>query len=140
MEENRYLILSFDMASEVFGEMVLPGCVANGIGLQMSISVFGESLSLFEYDSFGGCSIWVMKEYGIAESWTKLFSFKSYIRKVLGFRKNGEIVAAKSYINLVSFDPKSKQEVNLGMCRSKYKYSSLIRRALFYLMEKIKAY
>ncbi|XP_059661229.1 F-box/kelch-repeat protein At3g23880-like [Cornus florida] len=81
-EQNRYLILSFDMDSEVFGEMMLPASVSNGRGLNLSISFFGESLSLFHYDDgvlsdgsyYNICPIWVMKEYGSVESWTKLFT------------------------------------------------------------------
>ncbi|XP_059663765.1 F-box protein At3g07870-like [Cornus florida] len=45
-EQNRYLILSFDMDSEVFWEMMLLAIVSNGRELNMSISPFGEPVSI----------------------------------------------------------------------------------------------
>ncbi|XP_059661238.1 F-box protein CPR1-like [Cornus florida] len=116
-ERNRYLILSFDMGSEVFREIMLPAGVANGPGLNLSISLFGESLSLFHYDGFlydrsKRCCIWVMKEYGVVESWTKLFTLGGGgLSKVLGFRRTGEILVAKSNRELVS---ESNQQVHLA--------------------------
>ncbi|XP_059661230.1 F-box/kelch-repeat protein At3g23880-like [Cornus florida] len=119
-EQNRYLILSFDMGSEVFGEMVLPASVANGPKLKMSISLFGESLSLFCYDGdLSGtserCCIWVMQEYGVVESWIKLFTvdLAQEINKVLGFRRTGEVLVEMGDGELVSYDPESKEEVHV---------------------------
>ncbi|XP_059661227.1 F-box protein At3g07870-like isoform X2 [Cornus florida] len=118
-EQNRHLIISFDMGSEVFREMMPPASVANGPDLNMSISLFGELLSLFHYDGASSgeskrCCIWVMKEYGVMESWTKLFTVDlgGEIDEVLGFRKTGEVLVAKDQW-VVSYDPESKQEVNL---------------------------
>ncbi|XP_059661225.1 F-box/kelch-repeat protein At3g06240-like isoform X1 [Cornus florida] len=125
VEQNRNLILSFDMGSEVFIEMILPDSVANVCKLNLSIALFGESLSLFHYDdniwsTDKSCCIWVMKEYGVEGSWTKLFTVDlGGINKVLGFRKTGEVLVEKSDGELVSYDPKSEDEVEIGICSYK---------------------
>ncbi|XP_028084939.1 F-box protein CPR1-like [Camellia sinensis] len=61
-----YLILSFDIGSEVFHEIKLPNCFANVFRLIASIAVYEESICLFHYDRDCGylsknCDIWVMK-------------------------------------------------------------------------------
>ncbi|XP_059660424.1 F-box protein CPR1-like [Cornus florida] len=125
-KQNRNLILSFDMGSEVFKEMILPDSVANGRKLNLSIALFGESLSVFHYDdgywsTSKSCCIWVMKEYGVEGSWTKLFTVDlGGINKVLGFRKTGEVLVEKSDGELVSYDPNSEEEVETGIrsCQS----------------------
>lgn len=72
------LIVWFDMASELFGDIVMPE-LAFREGL-CSMSRYGESLALFDLDrrrtdpNEFTFDMWVMKEYGVAESWTKLFT------------------------------------------------------------------
>ncbi|XP_059669013.1 F-box protein CPR1-like [Cornus florida] len=115
-ELYRYLILSFDMGSEVFKEMMLPSSIANDCTRDVSIAPFGESLSLIHYDNeFRGrsssCCVWVMKEYGVVSSWTKLFTVDlGGINRVLGFRTTGEVLVEKYDRGLVSYDPKLKSE------------------------------
>ncbi|XP_059663616.1 F-box protein CPR1-like [Cornus florida] len=109
-EQDSYLILSFDM--------MLPGTVSNGSRLKMSISLFGESLSLFHKRMdfpFPGWCMWVMKDYGIVESWMNLFTFKEPIERVLGFRGTGEVVVTCFHHKLASFDTASKKETDLGI-------------------------
>ncbi|KAL7218735.1 hypothetical protein ACSBR2_011918 [Camellia fascicularis] len=45
-----YLILSFDIGSEIFHEIKLPNCVANVFRLIASIAVYEELICLFHYD------------------------------------------------------------------------------------------
>ncbi|KAL7218696.1 hypothetical protein ACSBR2_011879 [Camellia fascicularis] len=90
-ETRCYLILSFDIGSEVFHEIKLPNCVANVFRLIASVAVYEESICLFHYDMDCGylstnCDIWVMKEYDVVESWTKLFTVDFGISKAVGFR------------------------------------------------------
>ncbi|KAG5551860.1 hypothetical protein RHGRI_010084 [Rhododendron griersonianum] len=97
----RCLIVSFDMATESFSEIILPPTLAQAdpsSTSSLSIHVFGESLAVScsgQRDGGGYC-IWAMKEYGVAESWTKLFSSNLLGKpnKTLGFRKNGEVLLA----------------------------------------------
>uniref|UniRef100_A0A2N9J7Q1 F-box domain-containing protein n=1 Tax=Fagus sylvatica TaxID=28930 RepID=A0A2N9J7Q1_FAGSY len=125
----RPLVLTFDLSDEVFREISVP----NGMfreGDLVSTSVFQGLLSLLCYatDEDTGeecCSIWVMKEYGIVESWTKQFTvdLNGEIERVLGVRKNGHIlVEAQVRIGseLSSYDPESQQVQRLGICGFKY--------------------
>lgn len=69
-----HIVLSFDMGDEVFGELMLPDRVKNHSST--SINVLGESLCLFEPSSCKKVlAIWVMEEYGVAESWTPKYNF-----------------------------------------------------------------
>ncbi|KAG5551853.1 hypothetical protein RHGRI_010077 [Rhododendron griersonianum] len=88
----RQLIMLFNMASESFSEFMLPTTLADEpLTSLLSIKLFGESLALFCNRRRDGdaCCIWVMKEYGVAESWTNLFSSNllGMPNKALGFRK-----------------------------------------------------
>ncbi|KAE9456146.1 hypothetical protein C3L33_11954, partial [Rhododendron williamsianum] len=96
-----YLIVSFDMATESFSEIILPPTLALADlspTSPLSIYLFGESLAVLSSGprDGGGYCIWVMKKYGVAESWTKLFSSNLLGKpnKMLGFRKNGEVLLA----------------------------------------------
>nr|XP_023895351.1 uncharacterized protein LOC112007050 isoform X4 [Quercus suber] len=67
------------------------------------------------------CAIWVMKEYGVVDSWTKLFTIdlKQEIIWVLCLQKNGNILVEAKLPNdweLSSYDPKSQHVKNLGIC------------------------
>ncbi|XP_059639620.1 F-box/kelch-repeat protein At3g23880-like [Cornus florida] len=110
-------ILSFDMSSEVFCEMKLPGSPADDGWLVTNIvvSVLGESLCVVHFDSLvSEVKIWVMKEYGVVESWNKLISFEvdSFFGMTLAFRWYGDLLFFRinDYmfsINLDSQDPRN---------------------------------
>nr|POF13386.1 f-box protein [Quercus suber] len=123
------LVLSFELGDEVFRLISLPNG-AFGWG-DVQTSVIGGSLSLLCYDTRKNtvnkcCSIWVMKEYGVVDSWTKQFTINlngGKIIRVLGLQGNGNIlVEAKEPIGweLSSYDPKSEQVKNLGICGRPY--------------------
>lgn len=76
------VILAFDLKDEVFRELGLPKKLvkefeerANGL-VSFGIKEFGGSLSLFAncFPSDESWSVWWMKEYGNAKSWTKQFT------------------------------------------------------------------
>ena len=99
-------ILAFDLEEEVFREILQPELpfynrqIAIGLRLRASVSVlvYGNSIALFHYVyQRGHFHIWVMKEYGVELSWTKVFSFgktnaTETIPRPIGFRRNREIV------------------------------------------------
>ncbi|KAL7218724.1 hypothetical protein ACSBR2_011907 [Camellia fascicularis] len=119
-EIRHYLILSFNISTEVFREIKLPDCVANAFRLIASVAVYEESICLFHYDRDWGypsknCDIWVMKEYGVVEFGTKLFTIDFVISKAVGFRKNGEFLAEDREGKLVTYDFKTGQIVYLGI-------------------------
>ncbi|KAM4072575.1 hypothetical protein ACB094_11G148000 [Castanea mollissima] len=80
-----------------------------------------KSLIRFRYLDNNRCAIWVMKDYGVVDSWTKLFAadLNKEITRVLGLQKNGSILVEAKLPRgwgLSSYDPKSQQVKNLGIC------------------------
>ncbi|XP_075646889.1 F-box protein At3g07870-like isoform X2 [Castanea sativa] len=117
------LVLSFDLSDEVFRLISWPN---GAFSLRfVYTSVIGGSLSLLLFDDGyldnNRCAIWVMKDYGIVDSWTKLFAadLNKEITRVLGLQKNGSILVEAKLPRgwgLSSYDPKSQQVKNLGIC------------------------
>ncbi|XP_004305632.1 PREDICTED: F-box/kelch-repeat protein At3g06240-like [Fragaria vesca subsp. vesca] len=74
-------IAAFDLATEEFRTMPLPAALKHtyyavldcSVRLQASV---GGCLCAFDFVMFGGSiDFWVMREYGVADSWAKLFKF-----------------------------------------------------------------
>ncbi|KAE9459841.1 hypothetical protein C3L33_08255, partial [Rhododendron williamsianum] len=106
------VILVFDMGSEVFREVKLPEKLVGASPLDLAVTGYKDTISIFQYDKRGpycckGFTVWVMKEYGVEESWSKLFtgSLNGGVSTVLGFRKSGEVVVEKWDGTLVSCQP-----------------------------------
>ncbi|KAA8524834.1 hypothetical protein F0562_011257 [Nyssa sinensis] len=113
-------IVAFDMGTEAFRELPLPDSVANTDVLKLSITVLGTSLTVIQYEKIWQsdyCWVWVMKQYGVVESWTKLLTIdmREGIRQVVGFRKNSEVLLSARVRGLVSYDPKIQQTEYLGI-------------------------
>ncbi|KAL4620483.1 hypothetical protein ACB092_06G157600 [Castanea dentata] len=75
------MIISFDIKDEVFHEMAVPKCFERRWDSNMKVAVVGGLLALvpcnYDPDFSDPCySVWVMKEYGVVESWTKLYDIK----------------------------------------------------------------
>ncbi|XVF18955.1 hypothetical protein REPUB_Repub11eG0068600 [Reevesia pubescens] len=102
----KFLLLGFDMSDDVFKEIMLPESLSNlRHRSQMYVISYGElsSIAVIELASLHEeCNIWVMKKYGVVETWTKMFSFgiigPGPMPWVLGFRKNGGLIL-RSYNN-----------------------------------------
>ncbi|KAL2333130.1 hypothetical protein Fmac_014343 [Flemingia macrophylla] len=69
------VILSFDLASETYGEVLLPDGVSNMINIpQLVILSNCLSVSFFDFEK-DHLVLWQMKEYGVQHSWTRLMVF-----------------------------------------------------------------
>lgn len=91
----RSLIMLFNTGSQAFSVMMMPTALVNHNSARLSITLYGESLALLCRGKLGegSCCLWVMKEYGVAESWAKLYNFNlPEVLKIIGFRKNGEVL------------------------------------------------
>lgn len=111
------LIVSFDMADEVFKELMLPDILAYGsLTGDMSFAAPGEFLSVIHHTHYQ-CCIWVMKEFGVVESWVKQFNIvlDGGLTKAFGFRENGEVIMATSEGDLVLYNPTTKEITNSGI-------------------------
>jgi hypothetical protein len=123
--DNDYnsFVLSFDLGDEVFRVISVPNGMFSAFD-NVYTSVFGGLLYLSCHDGWYGanqcCSIWVMKEYGVVDSWTKQCTVDPNVGivRVLGIPKNGHIlVEAKVgfHWELSSYDPESQQVKNFGI-------------------------
>jgi F-box interacting protein len=86
--------LSFDLRDEVFREMIFPHHMTRS-HTDIVTCVFSGSLALLCYDKKRFfCSIWVMKEYGVVDSWVKQFTIdiaRGIEKKVLATHKSKNI-------------------------------------------------
>ncbi|XP_059664383.1 F-box protein CPR1-like [Cornus florida] len=117
------LIVSFHIGDEVFREIMLPGSMAIDVSYPLSLRVakFQESLCLIEMQlsgHFGNIGkyycVWMMKEYGVATSWTKQFNID--MGKIL----ESAVLTSNGF--LVSSDPESKKLRDLEIYGSTYSW------------------
>ncbi|KAL4595695.1 hypothetical protein ACB092_12G109400, partial [Castanea dentata] len=71
------MLLSFDVNSEKFKQLPLPDDEGRGSCFMKFITSFKGKLALIKFESGAQphntlCSIWVMREYGVIESWNKI--------------------------------------------------------------------
>lgn len=92
--------MSFDVGSELFREIMIPVSIKYSFMLETHVSVSGDgnSLALFSTykrhrDDGDLVDIWVMKDYRVEKSWTKLITLgpERDIPKTLAFGKSGEV-------------------------------------------------
>lgn len=137
---HRDMIVSFDMKTDVLGLMLLPDSVhvlvhqeelqfPSPNTFSLRVAVYGDYLSLIQYNRSNGdhsCCVWVMKEYGISESWTKQFTIDMKpvpLSRLVGFRVNGDVLLQKKQCrSVVSYNPQTKQVKDFGIFEN---YNSL---------------
>ncbi|XP_058722461.1 F-box/kelch-repeat protein At3g23880-like [Vicia villosa] len=72
-DQNQNVIFSFDLEKETSREILLPETnVDNWSFTQRMLYVLSDCLCVCKCDRFG--AVWLMKEYGVVDSWTKLMS------------------------------------------------------------------
>ncbi|XP_059436526.1 F-box/kelch-repeat protein At3g06240-like [Corylus avellana] len=101
----RNVIVSFDMEDEAFRELPMPKNLQGEQDSRFMVARLDGLLALL-WPDMGFHSLWVMKEYGVAESWIKLFNINiaQGLQEVLGFTKNGELLLIH-YGSLISYEP-----------------------------------
>lgn len=113
-------IVAFDVATEKFSEISLPDSVAERNVMKLDVMITGTSLALIEYEKFWQsdyCWIWVMKEYGVVNSWSRLHNIdlRGGFRNVVGFRTHGELLISARMVGMVSYNPKRRNISYLGI-------------------------
>lgn len=116
---SRSSILAFEIDREVFGEVMLPDVLGREAVASLCLFASAGSLALVKYSSASeieACDVWVMKEYGVKASWTKLYRIDLVegFERVVGFR-NGEALLAFQGLDLVAYNLESKGTRNLGI-------------------------
>ncbi|XP_050218357.1 F-box protein At3g07870-like [Mercurialis annua] len=128
---HRNVILRFHVEDEVFQRIKLPDSLVYGLGTQMCVSRYKESsIAVFYKTIFGPIEwqVWVMKEYGVVESWTKILSFGESmgLPTPLGFRKNGDLMIECCDGDIISLEPESRKIKRLGIRGKKPGYYSFV--------------
>ncbi|XP_047319902.1 F-box/kelch-repeat protein At3g23880-like [Impatiens glandulifera] len=110
-------IVSFDVSKEIYSEISQPCCYEDRKGgLNPMLGVLTGCLSLLYNFDQNQADIWVMKEYGKVESWSKLFSIQSlheqhaclrYSAPLFISRKNEVILLLGSQLVLYNIDSNS---------------------------------
>ncbi|GMI80341.1 CONSTITUTIVE EXPRESSER OF PR GENES 1, CONSTITUTIVE EXPRESSER OF PR GENES 30 [Hibiscus trionum] len=109
-DEYIHAILGFDLSSEDFFEINLPESLIGLCPMDLLIMNYGESSIAFSTDPvLGEHELWVMKDYGVVESWTKVLTLTLNIQRkwfpvVLGFRKNGQVLLQVDDGEMASLD------------------------------------
>ncbi|XP_050245777.1 F-box protein CPR1-like isoform X1 [Quercus robur] len=117
--DKKRFVLVFDLGDEVFRQILLPELPSyTGKMMWNHVSAYGNSIVGFQRGiGIGQINIWVMKEYGVASSWTK-FSHQCPCLGMpspypVGFRRNGEVILLNIGFELVSWNPDSQNIKNL---------------------------
>ncbi|XP_048232896.1 F-box protein At3g07870-like [Ricinus communis] len=89
-------LISFDLEDEKFREVPLPGSDGIKWGDYMLV-VIRDCLSAAVYRNYGSFEVWVMKDYGLKESWIKEFSIGVYLPKGLEQKIDPSFRVSKFY-------------------------------------------
>jgi F-box interacting protein len=117
---QQMVVVFFHMCDEEFRVMKLPDHLSSLYVGNVFLGVSDGLLSLREYNGKQNvhlsCSIWLMKEYGVIESWTKQFTIdlKGCYFHVFSFRNNEKILGINRN-KPVLYDPKTHGFINLGI-------------------------
>uniref|UniRef100_A0A7N2R7G8 F-box domain-containing protein n=1 Tax=Quercus lobata TaxID=97700 RepID=A0A7N2R7G8_QUELO len=140
--DDNSFILSFDVNDEIFRDIKLPENYLDGLGPNSDhhvhqLVVFKGSLALVvigpdddvdededeeeeeddddEPDTSNICLIWVMREYGVVESWTKTNVLFDWVIKLFGCTNSGEFLVQMFDRRLVSLDTENLKVNHLGI-------------------------
>ncbi|XP_030924571.1 F-box/kelch-repeat protein At3g06240-like [Quercus lobata] len=108
---NGRFILSFEVNDERFHKIMLPQDSLDGY--QGCLGVFKGLLAftVLSSDIDPICDIWVMKEYGLVESWTRKSVPIDWIHSLFGVTDNGELFGNATELNLI--DPEKNLNQNI---------------------------
>ncbi|XP_039169925.1 F-box protein CPR1-like [Eucalyptus grandis] len=112
--DSAILLVAFDFRIEDFKVVDLPDGIDNK--LDVDLSVLGGCLCLSINGNHMGVDVWIMKEYGLKDSWIKLFSIpQSEVARTLDFvrplayAKNGrQVLVRQDSKNLILYDLETK--------------------------------
>ncbi|XP_050212285.1 F-box protein At3g07870-like isoform X2 [Mercurialis annua] len=116
-DTGRSLVLVFDVKDEIFREIFLPQCLQNARLDALFVIAYGQSIAVVHiYESTIRNDIWVMKEYGVYDSWTNLGKVQNGEEKgivAMFLRKNGQFMIDTGLGEIYSFDFAAQSFVDL---------------------------
>lgn len=120
-----YFIVSLDMADEVFQKLKMPPVLWSEFA---QLAVLNDCLAVltYYYKERERCfDMWVMREYGIEESWTKIFTvgpFTGVVERPVGYSKKGEVFLQNKNGQLIRYDPWTNEIKNIGIPHPKHSF------------------
>lgn len=130
------VILSFDIHNETINQVLAPKSLSNELAI--SICVFDGFICLLGKTDEVHVEVWVMKEYGVIESWTKIVTILQpdvvqsfwHVRPLKWF-KNLQILLEKDESSLLLYDPESHKARDLTVNGvSKWLYAEIFVKSL----------
>ncbi|XP_059645936.1 F-box protein CPR1-like [Cornus florida] len=114
------LIASFDLGVEEYRLVPKPECLDEDI-VPLFVVALGDCLCIVCKYPGGRVDIWVMKEYGVKESWTKLFSIAEpsmfgsfhFLRPLAYSKSGGEVLLELDNTRLSWYDLRRKSVKNI---------------------------
>ncbi|KAF5180595.1 F-box protein cpr1 [Thalictrum thalictroides] len=104
-------IVSFDLANDEFKDLLLlPNVLLNDKSKRLGI--FEECLCIYQVNKDSYIDVFIMKEYGVKESWMKILSINDLriynMRhfKAICITNNGKLLVQWDHKNLALYDPK----------------------------------
>jgi F-box interacting protein len=126
IRDNNF-ILCFDVNDERFREIMIPRNYLDGFSPKTlgQLVVFKGSLALVCFgkdlnEESDICYIWVMREYGVVESWTRSTVPVNNFRRFFDSTNSDELLIETQDRQLVSFDPDSLNANSLGIRSPKW--------------------
>ncbi|XP_050211255.1 F-box/kelch-repeat protein At3g06240-like [Mercurialis annua] len=122
---KKLAVASLDLSTETFDDLMLPDVLTEISKPHLILKVYGQSLAVVQYEWSPSthynakCCIWVMKDYGAPESWSKQFTIDlgnhGVFKWVLIFQGNGRILVEKRDGELASYDTETQRVARLGV-------------------------
>ncbi|KAL5719255.1 hypothetical protein ACHQM5_012058 [Ranunculus cassubicifolius] len=108
------LICSFDFTDEVFGTVVLPDVDSVKSALYPQLAIIRDDIALINRVHDSHFEIWALKEYGVRESWTKIFKIGPFLwPKLLGISWTGHNLLFVNNNQLCMYDLLTQETKNL---------------------------
>ncbi|KAK4280365.1 hypothetical protein QN277_011996 [Acacia crassicarpa] len=102
---QRHYIRTFDLADEVFGQMLLPENIGTDL-ISNSLWATEDSIVVSLFTTSMVWSVWVMKQYGVYESWTKIITTDNHFPlEVLHICKNNDMIIKRIDGKIVRYNP-----------------------------------
>ncbi|OMO97109.1 hypothetical protein COLO4_14881 [Corchorus olitorius] len=125
------VLLAFDVSEEVFSEIPLPDHFSNASILRVQLLKYRQSSiatmtwecerkrrSQIHWERRSQIHLWVMKEYGVATSWTKVLTSTEAgesVARVLFFRQDEQVFVRMQGGWIASLDIKTKHSKGFGV-------------------------
>ncbi|CAO2821296.1 unnamed protein product [Amaranthus hypochondriacus] len=104
---NARFITGFDLVNETFKDVKMPKeFLGNADVLEFGLNEMGGNLCVWDEDIYGRVEIWMLMQYGVWDSWTKLFKIDTIpgLLNFYGCIENGKLLVQTNDGSLLFID------------------------------------